>query len=69
MFPEKIVENAVTVMMDYPHMGGRKGQVYMIYHRLGYISTKAYDQVKKIVPEWKRNDIGDQRTVPAAAFP
>lgn len=47
--PEKVVENATSVIADYPHFSGRKGQAYMIYHRLGYIGMNAYDQIKKNV--------------------
>lgn len=64
MFPEKTVESAVTVIMDYPHMGGRKGQVYMIYHRLGYISTKAYDQVKKSVKRLLFQEVSNRGLLP-----
>lgn len=46
---QKSAYNAVKTIMDYPHMGGRKGQAYMIYHRLGYISINAYDRIKKSV--------------------
>lgn len=64
MFPEKTVENAVAVIMNYPHMGGRKGQVYMLYHRLGYISTKVYDQVKKSVKRLLFQEVTNRGLLP-----
>jgi transposase InsO family protein len=48
-FPEETVENASSVVAQYPHFSGRKGQGYMIYHRQGYISMNAYDEIKKDV--------------------
>ncbi len=47
--PEETVGNAVSVIAAYPHFSGRKGQAYMIYHRLGYIGMNAYDTIKKNV--------------------
>ncbi len=64
IFSEKTVENAVAVIMDYPHMGGRKGQGYMIYHRLGYISMKGYDQVKKSVKRILFQEVSNRRLLP-----
>jgi len=64
IFPEKTVENAVAVIMDYPHMGGGKGQGYMIYHRLGYISIKVYDQVKKSVKRLLFQEVSTRRLLP-----
>lgn len=47
--PEETVGNAASVIATYPHFSGRKGQAYMIYHRLGYIGMNAYDTIKKNV--------------------
>ena len=47
LLPEQTVANAAAVISFCPHWGGRKGQTYMLYHRLGYIGMKAYDAVKK----------------------
>lgn len=46
---ERTAQNAVKLVMAYPHMGGRKAQAYMVYHRLGCISMGAYDRIKKTV--------------------
>ena len=64
VFAEETVENAVGVIMDYPHMGGRKGQAYMTYHRLGYISTNAYDRVKKSVKRLVFQEVSNRRLLP-----
>jgi transposase InsO family protein len=45
--PEATIENAAGVIAAYPHFSGRKGQAYMIYHRLGYIGMNAYDRLKQ----------------------
>jgi transposase InsO family protein len=44
--PEETVENAAMVIGMFPHMGGCKGQAYMLYHKLGDIGMKAYDRIK-----------------------
>ncbi len=44
---ETVAVNAMKVMLDYPHLGGQKGQSYMIYHRLGYIPRHVYQNLKK----------------------
>lgn len=62
--PQETVENAVDVIMTYPHMGGRKGQAYMIYHRLGYISMSGYDQVKKSVKRLLFQEVSNRRLLP-----
>ncbi len=62
---QKTVENAAQVIMDYPHMGGRKGQAYMTYHRLGYLSMKGYDQIKKSVGKVLLQEVVAQGLVPA----
>ena len=62
---QQTVHNAVETIMDYPHMGGRKGQAYMIYHRLGYFSMKGYDQVKKSVGRLLLQEVVKQGLLPA----
>ena len=44
--PEETVENAAMVIGMLPHMGGCKGQAYLLYHKLGYIGMKAYERIK-----------------------
>ena len=44
--PEETVENTAMVIGMFPHMGGCKGQAYMLYHKLGYIGMKAYERIK-----------------------
>lgn len=62
--PQDTVENAVDVIMTYPHMGGRKGQAYMIYHRLGYISMNGYNRVKKSVKRLLFQEVSTRRLLP-----
>ena len=49
LIPEEVAINAIDVILNYPHFGGVKGQTYMIYHRLGYISRHTYQKLKKSV--------------------
>jgi transposase InsO family protein len=46
---EKLIENTARVIGDFPHLGGAKGQVYLLYHGMGLIGQKAYDGIKKKV--------------------
>jgi transposase InsO family protein len=47
--PETTIENAAAVVRTYPHLGGRKGQAYMLYHELGSVGMKQYETIKKQV--------------------
>ena len=62
--PQDTVENAVDVIMTYPHMGGRKGQAYMIYHRMGYISMNGYNRVKKTVKRLLFQEVFTRQLLP-----
>lgn len=62
---EETVQNAVKVVMSYPHMGGRKAQSYMIYHRLGFISMAAYDRIKKSVKRLVVQYVVEMKLLPA----
>lgn len=46
---EQTVKNAAEVISAHPQWGGRKGQLYMLYHRKGFISMKAYEKIKQHV--------------------
>jgi transposase InsO family protein len=46
---QKLVGNAVDLILKYPHLGALKGQSYMVYHQLGYIPQHVYKKIKKIV--------------------
>jgi transposase InsO family protein len=42
-------------------MSGRKGQAYMIYHRLGYISMNGYDRLKKSIKRLIFQEVSNRR--------
>ena len=46
---EELIENTARVIGDFPHLGGAKGQAYLLYHGIGFIGQKAYDGIKKKV--------------------
>lgn len=46
---EKLIEGTARVIGEFPHFGGVKGQAYMLYHGIGLIGQKAYDDIKKKV--------------------
>lgn len=46
---EAVAVNAIKLIIEYPHLGGEKGQAYMTYHRLGYIPRHVYQSLKKVV--------------------
>jgi len=61
---EETVENAAMVIGMFPHMGGRKGQAYMLYHRLGCIGTKAYDRLKESVKRLLGQEVARRKLLP-----
>jgi len=61
--PQTVI-HAAKVIMCYPHMGGEKGQAYMIYHRLGFIAQKGYDRVKKVVKRLVSQEVNHRKLLP-----
>ncbi len=49
MLSEQTVEKAAMVVATFPHLGGAKGQAYMLYHELGYLGQKQYEKIKEQV--------------------
>ena len=66
--PEKTVENAARVIGTFPHFSGRKGQDYMLYHKLGLIGEKAYDRIKKSVRHLLLEEAGHRELFAEKAF-
>jgi transposase InsO family protein len=62
--PESTVENAAAVIATFPHLGGCKGQAYMLYHQLGYLSMKGYDGIKKKVKRLIGQEISRRKLLP-----
>ena len=62
--PEEVIENAAMVITELPHMGGKKGQAYMLYHEFGYIGMKAYDALKKQVKRILVQEAGNRKDIP-----
>ena len=46
---EQTIEVAIDVIKSYPHFSGVKGQMYMVYHRLGFIPQHFYKELKRMV--------------------
>lgn len=63
--PEETVENAVNVIAMLPHMGGRKGQAYLLYHKLGLIGMNAYDRIKVNVGRFLGQEVSRRKLLPA----
>lgn len=61
---EDIVENAAALITQYPHLSGRKGQAYMLYHELGYIGMKQYHVIKKQVKRILCQEASNRKDVP-----
>ena len=58
VLPELAVENAARVIASWPHLSGRKGQAYMLYHELGGIGEKAYEGIKRNVRRLLIEEVG-----------
>lgn len=62
---EDVVENAAITIAAFPHFGGKKGQAFMLYHRLGFIGRKAYDIIKRQVRRIFRQEVSGRKDIPA----
>jgi len=66
--PEATVENAAAVVVRFPHFGGRKGQTFMLYHQLGFIGMRAYDQIKRKVKRLLSQEVSRRGILPGREF-
>lgn len=41
------VNAALSNILEYPHMGGKKGAMMLAYHQIEYIGQRCYDLIKK----------------------
>ena len=62
---EYVIENAARVIAAFPHFGGGKGQALMLYHRLGLIGQKAYDNIKKKIKRVLCQEVSQRKDLPA----
>ncbi len=58
-----VVSNAVTVVVQYPHFGGLKGQLYMLYSKMGLLSRNNYQRIKKLVRRMIAWEVYDRRLI------
>lgn len=61
---QEVVKSAVDVIWKYPHFSGSKGQSYMIYHQLGYLSHHLYKSIKKIVKSLIFQEVSTRQLLP-----
>jgi transposase InsO family protein len=66
--PEATVEKAAAVVARFPHFGGRKGQAYMLYHELGFIGMRAYDQIKRNVKRLFSQEVSRRKLLPGREY-
>lgn len=62
-----MIENSAAVIAKFPHLSGRKGQAYMLYHELGYIGMRAYDTIKKQVKRILSQEVSGRKDLPRAS--
>jgi hypothetical protein len=62
---ETVIENAAKVIATFAHFGGVKGQAFMLYHSLGLIGQKAYDNIKKKVKRVLCQQVSQRKDLPA----
>ena len=63
--PVRIVEQAVRVIVRYPHWGGKKGAAFMLYHSMAVIAEKVYHWVKVAVIWALQREIRSRHLLPA----
>lgn len=61
---KSVVKNAIGVIWKYPHFGASKGQSYMIYYQLGYISQHLYNSLKKLVKRFVFQEVSNRKLLP-----
>ncbi len=66
--PEATVANAASVVARFPHFGGRKGQAFMLYHQLGFIGMRAYDEIKRNVKRLFSQEVSRRGLLPGHEF-
>lgn len=64
LLDEQTVRNAVALVVRYPHLGGRKAQSYMIYHRQGLLSMHAYDRIRGQVRRLINQEVTTRNLLP-----
>jgi transposase InsO family protein len=65
---ETTMTNAAALVARYPHLGGRKGQAYMLYHELGYIGMRAYDRIRWNVKRVLVQAVSERKLLPGREF-
>jgi transposase InsO family protein len=65
---EATVANVAALVAQYPHLGGRKGQAYMLYHELGYIGMRAYDRIRWNVKRVLAQAVSERKLLPGREF-
>jgi len=61
-------EHGPVAWLRFPHFGGRKGQAFMLYHELGFIGMRAYDQIKRNVKRLLSQEVSRRGLVPGREF-
>lgn len=62
--PEETVENVARTVIDFPHLSGRKGQAYLVYHRLGCVGMKFYERIKTITGRLLGQEVSRRGALP-----
>jgi hypothetical protein len=60
----KAVKQTVQVILDYPHLGGKKGRCFMIYHRMAVVAEHTYQWIKVAVMWRIRAEIRARHILP-----
>jgi transposase InsO family protein len=68
LMAEVAVANAAALIVKFPHLGGRKGQAYLLYHRLGFIGMRAYDAIKRNVKRLLAQAVSQRKLLPGREF-
>lgn len=66
IIPEAVAHKALEVIVKYPHMSAPKGQLYLIYHRLGYIPQHVYVLLRKTVRRLLFQEVSSRKLLPAS---
>ncbi len=62
------VAKAAALVAMFPHLGGRKGQAYMLYHEWGYLGMRAYDRIRWNVKRVLVQAVSERKLLPGREF-
>jgi transposase InsO family protein len=62
--PQEMASKALDLIVKYPHLSAPKGQLYLLYHRQGYIPQYVYALLRKTVRSIVFQEVSKRKLLP-----